>query len=381
MRLGIVTRHVGRNDGQGRVNYEIATEALRRGHRVTLFCEQVDPALAAHEAVRAELLPAPAWLPTRLSKDQVYAWRTRRRLHAAGAERCDAVLANGFTTWARADVNAVHFVHDSWSRSPHHPWRQRRGAGSLYRHLYSRVNARLERGAFRRSPKIVAVSALVRRQLVEAGVPEDRIATVLNGVDAQEFRPGLARRADFGLPDGAIVGLFAGDLADSRKNLDTVLHAVARTPGLHLAVAGRYEGTGWPALAAELSVGDRVHFLGFQRDMPGLMRAADLFVFPSRYEACSLVLLEAMASGLPVITARSAGGAEIVAPEAGVVLRDGEDADALAAALRPVAESAERRRAMGAAGRAVALRHSWPAMAACYIALLEDAAREARHGV
>ncbi len=379
MRIGIVTRHVGFNDGQGRVNYEIAAEALRQGHEVSLFCEHVEPTLARLEGVRAELMPAPSWLPTRLPKDQVYAWRTRRRLHAE-AGRCDAVLANGFVTWARADVNAVHFVHGAWLRSPHHPWRQRRDARSLYRHIYSRVNSSLERGAFRRSRKIVAVSAMVRRELIAAGVQDRSIAVIANGVDAEEFRPGVARRAGFGLPEGVTIGLFAGDLSDSRKNLDTVLRAMPQTPALHLAVAGRHEGTRWPAFAAQLGVGDRVHFLGFQRDMPGLMRSVDLFVFPSRYETSSLVLLEALASGLPVITARNVGAAEVVTPEAGMVLDDSEDTPALAAALRPLAASPDQRRGMGAAGRALALRHSWPVMAARYLALLQASAQERCHG-
>lgn len=374
-----MTRRVGFNDGQGRVNYEIAAEALRQGHQVSLFSEHVDSTLAGSGGVRVELMPAPAWLPTRLPKDQVYAWRTRQRL-LAEAGRCDAVLANGFVTWAKADVNAVHFVHGSWLRSPHHPWRQRRNARSFYRHVYNRLNASLERGAFRRSRKIVAVSGLVRRELVASGVPVGSIVTITNGVDGEEFRPGKPCRARFGLPDGAVIGLFAGDLKDSRKNLDTVLRAMQGVPPLHLAVAGCHEGTRWPAMAAQLGIGDRVCFLGFQRDVPELMQSVDLFVFPSRYETSSLVLLEALASGLPVVTARSVGAAEIITPETGVVLEDSEDAAALAAALRALAGSLDRRRAMGAAGRALALHHSWPAMAARYVALLETAAEERRHG-
>jgi glycosyltransferase involved in cell wall biosynthesis len=372
MRIGIVTRRVGFNDGQGRVNLEIAAEALRQGHDVRLFSEDVDARMIDAGAV-PDLLPAPPFLPTRIVRDQVFAWRTRRRL-ASHAGRCDAVLACGFATWAPAHVNAVHFVHRSWLRSPYHPWRLCRSPRSLYTRLFGGLNTHLERGAFDRSGTIVAVSDKVRRELIEAGVPAARIVVIVNGVDAEEFCPGPARRAQFGLPDGVPLALFAGDLKTPRKNLDTVLRALPDVPGLHLAVAGRHAGTPWPAMARDLGVAGRVHFLGFRTDMPELMRAADLFVFPSRYEACSLVLLESLASGLPVVTAESAGGAELIAPEVGVVLANCDDSAALAAVLRGLVAAPARCRAMAAASRRLALAHSWPAMARQYLDLLQQAA-------
>jgi glycosyltransferase involved in cell wall biosynthesis len=372
MRIGIVTRRVGRNDGQGRVNLEIAAEALRQGHTVRLYCEDVDRRMLRAGAAARLAAPLP-FVPTRLLRDQVFAWRTRARL-AREAGGCDAVLACGFATWASADVNAVHFVHQSWLRSPYHPWRLRHDPHALYARLYTRLNARLERDAFRRAGAIVAVSDKVRRELIEAGVAAARITTIRNGVDAEEFHPGPARRDGFGLPDGVPMALFAGDLNTPRKNLGTVLRALREVPDLHLAVAGRHAGTPWPAMARDLGVAARVHFLGFRTDMPALMRAADLLAFPSRYEACALVLLEALASGLPVITAESAGGAELITPAVGVVLGDSDDVAALAAALRGLLAAPERRRAMAGAARRLAIAHSWPAMAQQYLGLLERAA-------
>jgi len=370
MRIGIVTRRVGRNDGQGRVNMEVAREALRRGHAVRLVCEHADPEILAAGAELVCLKP-PSILPSRLLRDQVFACRS-----AAGLAGCDAVLGNGFSTWAKTDVNAVHFVHRAWLASPHHPWRQHRDARSLYACLYAGANARLERGAFGRSRKLVAVSQKLRADLVAGGIPESRITTILNGVDTDEFAPGEANRAALGLPCGVDLALFAGDLRTSRKNLDTVFRALAQIPRtLHLAIAGRHEGTPWPAMAATLGIADRVTFLGFRTDMPALMRAADCFVFPSRYEACSLVLLEALASGTPVITAASAGGAEIVTEEAGIVLPDSEDAASLAAALQKLLENTSRR-AMREAARKIAEQHGWQTMAQKYLAVLE----EAHHG-
>jgi glycosyltransferase involved in cell wall biosynthesis len=366
MRIGIVTRRVGSNDGQGRVNMEIAREALRQGFAVRLVCESADASLAAAGA-EVVAVPPPRALPSRLLRDQLFALRTKPAL-----EGCDAVLANGFCSFARSDVNAVHFVHRAWLSSAHHPWRHHRDARNFYARVYGGVNARLERSAFKRTRQVVAVSQKIRSELVMCGVPSERITTILNGVDSDEFAPGAADRRAFGLPENVTIALFAGDLRTPRKNLDGILRAMAQGPALlHLAVAGRHEGTRWPDMAAALGIAGRVHFVGFRRDMPALMRAADFFVFPSRYEACSLVLLEALASGLPVITAASAGGAEIVSDESGFVLPDSEDTRALSSALKTLCEDGSRRLAMREAARRIAASHGWPAMARKYLALLQ----------
>jgi glycogen synthase len=97
-------------------------------------------------------------------------------------------------------------------------------------------------------------------------------------------------------------------------------------------------------------------------------------VFPSRYEAMSLSLLEAMAAGLPVVTARTAGGAEIITPECGIVLEDPDDPKALASAIAQLAESGDTRRAMGVAANELATGFGWARMAAQYIALYRQLA-------
>jgi glycosyltransferase involved in cell wall biosynthesis len=377
LRLGIVTPKIGLNDGQGRVNREIAVEALRQGHEVVLFSEEVDADMAAMPGVTPVVTPPPAWLPSRMLRDQVFALRAHR--HVTRREnRCDALLTNGFATWTRADVNAVHFVHASWQKSSWHPWRVKRDARSFYALTYSGLNAQLEKEAFRRSRRVVAISEKVRQELLQIGVPTERISTILNGVDATEFRPGRPERARFGLPADVKLALFAGDLRSPRKNLDTLLKAQAAIPDLHVAVAGREAGTPYPELARTLGVAERVHFLGFQKDMPALMRSVDLLAFPSRYEPCGLVLLEAMASGLPVITARSAGGADFVTPDVGIVLQDSEDVAGLTGAIQTVFADDARRAAMSAAASKAAQGHSWPAMAGRYIELLVEAAEHRR---
>ncbi len=376
MRFCIVTPLIGRNDGQGRVNLEIAAEAVRQGHDVTLISERVS-GLPAEVLQKAVVLSPPSWLPTRMLRDQLFAWRSRAAL-ARDVGQYDAVLANGAVTWGRCDLNAVHFVHSSWLRSPYHPWRLHRSARSLYARVYSRLNATLEQASFRRSTRVIAVSQAVGHDLRQINVPANRICVISNGVDTVEFHPGGVTRGELGLPDAVIIALFAGDLRSPRKNLETVLRAMPMVPELHLAVAGREAGTPYPELARTLGISERVHFLGFRKDMPALMRASDLFVFPSRYEACSLVLLEALASGMPVITARSAGGSELIDPQVGVVLDDSDDVDGLAATLRSLVTDKERRQAMAKGARSLAETHTWSVMANRYVELLVEAGLERR---
>jgi glycosyltransferase involved in cell wall biosynthesis len=373
MHFGIVTNYLGSNDGQGRVNLEIAREAVRQGHTVTIVSERVDQSVMAMGGVRAVLCPPPRWLASRLLRDQLFACRSRLQLgRLAGGY--DALLTNGFCTWTASDLNCIHFVHAAWRRTRSAASRQRPALRRLYADIYVRLNAWLEKHALHRSRHVVAVSAMVQEELRRIGVEAARIHVITNGVDTGEFAPGPAERQRFGLPGDAVLALFAGDLTTPRKNLDTVLRAVALTPGLHLAVAGDCDRSPYPAMAQSIGIADRVHFLGFERDMPALMRSVDMFVMPSRYEPFGLAILEAMASGLPVLTTRQAGVSGLISAEAGCVLEDSEDAGRIAAWMASLAGDAPARRRAGEAARRVAEAHCWPAMARRYVDLLTEAA-------
>lgn len=383
LRILIVTHVVTNNDGQGRVNYEIARAALAAGNSVTLLASKAAPELVAHPL--ACFVPiAESRLPTRLLQYQLFAWRSGTWIRAHRDE-FDVVHVNGFIAWARADVNAVHFVHDGWYRCGFYPFRLLRGPYDAYQVIYTRLNAWCERWAFRRADTIVPVSEKVAQEVRALGIDRARLRVIHNGVDVDEFTPGesdtskQSQRARFGLPDAPFLLLFAGDLRVSRKNLDTVLRALTQTPPhVHLVVAGILRNSPYPALAASLGLAERVHFTDLVKDMPALMRAVDAFVFPSRYEAMSLVLLEALAAALPVVTARTAGGAEVIGPDCGVVLDHPDDDVALAAAIRGLADDPERARAMGTAARELARTLDWQTMAGRYLALYAQVAARRR---
>lgn len=369
MRVAIVTHNLIRGDGQGRVNYETAGYLLDHGAQLWLIADSVEPDLVERGATWVRVHPPQR--KVNLFKVSQFAALATRALRAL-PEKMDIVHGNGFTLNGCHQINTAHLVHGAWLHSPVHTSRLRRDLYGRYQWAYTTLNARWERRAYGQAQLTVAVSERVRGELRSIGVPDNRIRVILNGVDVDEFRPGSASREVLGLPEGVPLMLFAGEIRTPRKNLDTVLQAMTDLPGAHLAVVGDAAGSPYPEMARRLGVAGRVRFLGFRHDVADVMRAADAFVFPSRYEACSLVLLEALSSGLPVITAETAGGAEVVTPESGVVLPDPNDAAALASCLRPILMDSARRTAMGQASRDIALRHSWARMAEAYLRLYRE---------
>jgi glycosyltransferase involved in cell wall biosynthesis len=368
VRLIIVTHVVRHNDGQGRVNYEIARAALEYGYEVVLIATEVARELLADPLLRWIPIRISRLLPTNLLRQQVFALKSALWLRTNRRES-DLLHVNGFITWMPADVNTAHFVHTGWFKSKYYPFGVGKGLWSAYQFAYTRTNAVLERWAYRRSRVIAAVSEKVAAEVCGIGLtPNNQLTVIYNGVDTETFSVAKGDRARFGLSGDKFVLLFVGDLRTPRKNLGTVLKALVDLPEhVHLAVAGHIQGSPYPEKARVLGVADRVHFLGLVKEMPVLMRSVDAFVFPSRYEAMSLSLLEAMAASLPVVTARTAGGAEIITPECGIVLDDPDNASTLAQAVARLAANDDERLAMGRAANELATGFGWTRMARQYI--------------
>lgn len=369
MKLCIVTHSVTLGDGQGRVNYEIAQEALRRGHQLILITSQIAPEL--------EQLTSVQWVPIRVTQfpgallsNLAFSYRSARWL-AKHCDDYDMVLSNGAITSATSDFNIAHFVHSTWLTSPYHTIHYRHNLYGIYQWMYTALNAHWEKHAFKRSKTVIAVSEQVKTELIRIGVPAQKIQVILNGVDLEEFQPAAVDRLELGLPDNVLLGLFAGDIRTPRKNLDTVLRSLVHIPHLHLAIAGDSSGSPYPAMAVSLGIQDRTHFLGYRRDMPQLMQAADLFIFPSRYETFGLVVLEAMASGTPVITTGTTGASELVTPEAGYVVTHPNNTLEITKALTQLSQDADDRKQKGIAAQVIARQHTWHQVAQQYVNQME----------
>lgn len=138
------------------------------------------------------------------------------------------------------------------------------------------------------------------------------------GVDLTRFAPNDEERRDkrreLNLDDSQTLLLTVGELS-VRKNQEVILRAMAAAnrPEVHLAFAGRGDlRESYAALARELGIADRIHFLGFRNDVQGFFNAADLFLFPSLQEGLSVALMEALACRLPVIASRIRGNSDLI---------------------------------------------------------------------
>jgi UDP-glucose:(heptosyl)LPS alpha-1,3-glucosyltransferase len=174
-----------------------------------------------------------------------------------------------------------------------------------------------------RQTRVVAVSHMVRRHIQEFHqVPRPLIHVVPNAIDPERVlvaHPGAVRcafRNRLGFEPEDTVGLFAGHNF-SLKGLKELLGAMGRCRKsggrpLHLIVCGGGNVKAYRRIAASHDLADRVHFLGFHPDIRECYAASDFFALPTYYDPCSLVVLEALASGLPVITTAQNGASELM---------------------------------------------------------------------
>ncbi len=372
--VALITPSIVENDGQGRVNFEIVRRLLDRGFRFSVAVMRISPSIATRPGVAVTRYPfsrLPALPRTILFKAFTERWLARRR------KTVHVVQIDGASAVTSSDINPSHFVHAAWRKSI---WRDDARRALWYRSyhvLLAALNVRAERRAYGAAKRVVAVSNHVRSELIAIGVPPEKIAVVALGVDVDAFHPGDCDRSAYGLPDNRLVLAFAGDMTTGRKNLDTVLAALQLLPNVHLAVIGSTDKNPYPAIAAKMGLADRVSFLGFRRDVPEIFRCCDAFVFPSRYEPFGLVVLEALASGIPVISARTTGASDVVTPECGIIIDNPNDVAALAEAIGTMERDRAKLQRMKGAAREVAMQYSWDRVADRFEQLYREAAARA----
>jgi glycosyltransferase involved in cell wall biosynthesis len=312
-----------------------------RGHDVGLTCVECGGVLADEllaEGYRVAVVPAPglrsnaraphleSWLQT-IRPDVVHVhsgvWlKAARAARHAGASR------------------VVHTLHGVFEREPWY-------AGTV------------RRWAARHTDGIVAVSESLRDYLIrDVKVDRAKVRVIVNGVNTARFRPGPrtgALRRPLRIDDGRLV---IGNVArlDPIKNHALLLEAFAlvraQVPEATLVLVG--EGPLREELeshARALELYQHVHFPGTLDDVAAAYRDFDLFVLPSRIEGTSMSILEAMASGVAVITTAVGGSPELLAQGRCGMLVPPDDPAALATAMIAALRDGARRRRLAAMAR------------------------------
>lgn len=223
--------------------------------------------------------------------------------------------------------------------------------------------------------KVIAVSVAVRGRLLAAGLPAAHVAVIHSGLEFPALpsrAEAVALRRELGVSDRAILVAHAAALTSEKRQAD-LLRALADCLGrkrctrsaakdsapldVHLAFAGSGAEEGrLRALAGELKLADRVHFLGFRRETSPLWAAADAVAYTSEAEGLCTALIEAQGAGLPALVTNAGGMREVVEPDRTGLMEAVGDVAALGAALQRLATDPALRARLGQAARERARR-------------------------
>lgn len=366
LRIAVLSRNFSATGG-GAERYSIAVvEQLAAHHEVHVFAQTI-----AHDfpGVTYHRVPMPMARP-RWINQLYFAWKTWRATRAG----FDVVHSHE-NTW-HGNVQTVHVLPVK-----HTLFAGKQGFALALRWIKVLTSPRLlaylwlekRRYAWALKKKVVCASSSLKEVLQKAyPASAPMLEVVTPGVESVPGRaPVEARvqaRQELGLAQDAVLLLFVGnDLV--KKGLPTLLQAMAQlSPSVHLAVVGQGDHTTAMQLAAE-PLGLRVNFLGALQDVTPAYRAADVLVHPTQEDSYGMVVLEAMAHGLPVVVSDAAYcgiAQDLRNGENALLLTDPTDVAQLVATLSRLLGNRGVQEQLSIAAKAFALTHSWIQSAGAY---------------
>ncbi len=358
------------------VDVALFTRALPEGRPLRADEGSLRGRLTVHPVRYGRLPLPPNGIPARLTNYRLFVEQMGLRVEAmARKEMLDAVYAQGLCTWGVRDVGrwGVPVVANPQGME------EFKVRDPLKRLAYTPFRAWVRAGC-RAADRVIATDHSMKGELVALlGVQPERVVVIPNGVDPVQIRAmedssrqaALMERWPYLHASGTLKGISVGRLEEN-KGFEYLLQALGRSR------AALGDGWGWvlvgdgsqrsrlEALVAELRLGRHVSLPGSLSDVElhNLYSLSDLFVHPTLFEGSSLVTLEAMLHGLPVV-ASAVGGIpdKVVEGETGMPVQPG-DVEQLAEAITWMAQHPEERRLMGANGARKAAEFSWEHIAA-----------------
>jgi glycosyltransferase involved in cell wall biosynthesis len=274
--------------------------------------------------------------------------------------------------------NKIEIIHAHWSRDLSNLILASGLAGNipivLTKHVYATENKHdlFHAWVYRHTNLVIAISDLVAENVHQTlRLPREKILTIYNGIELnQQWNPGLTGdsdlRAKFKVPAGNPILGYVGRL-NRGKRPDLIMEAFARLSGRfadwHFVLAGKAVGRseehyaeGLKQKIRDLGLTERVHFIGYQTDMPEVMHTFNILACASEFESLGMVMVEAMAMQRPVVGPDSGGVPEIIEPgKNGEIFRSGDIAD-LTEKLAGLMADPDRCGKMGGLGREIAKR-------------------------
>lgn len=349
--------------GIERYTMNLAPALVREGMDVSILTWRMpDPVRWSEEAENVQIIPVPVsryfspWTAFPLYIKHVLRNRYDH-IFVHFADYGESQML-GFLRFLRESVPYSVVLHFPYSQVPH------------------RYHTLESKRIFKHATHVVAVSSFVAEEA--RAFVRDEPVVISHGVDAVRYCPDPSARVrlatTFGLVHDARFILTVSAL-EERKGVQWVLRALPDIfkshPELYYIVVGDgpYRQT-LEVLAKELSIVDHVFFAGADTDTVRFNQAAELMLILSRGEASSLVTLESLACGTPVIASKHRPFDELILPSWGLQV-DEENTEELVRAVTELLSDGDRRRAMGIAGRDYILReHTWEQIAAQYLNLV-----------
>lgn len=275
-------------------------------------------------------------------------------------KKFDIALAQP-TRYFSPDVGYMQFVYKEWAE-----YKKKNNIPLL---LGDTLLPMIEKINVKRAKKIITMSENLKEQVIKHyKVPEEKIRVIYSGVNLNEFNPENKKKYNYeirrklGIDNNDIVLLFVGN-PFKRKGLEYAIEALTKIrKNTKLLVFGKNVGNdiaNYQKIAKKLGVRGRFVYGGFTDKISEYFAAGDIFLFPTLYEPFGLVVLEAMASGLPVVVSQEAGAAELVENgKHGLLLNNPKDSDEIAEKVNYLIDNNLIRK-FGKNARREAEKHTW----------------------
>ena len=358
LRIALVANHIHFRGGMERYCAELVN-ALCDRHDLHLFSCEVDDVprdkVTVHP-VRTIKKPFAALFA------QFY-WQTSRMIRM---QDYDIVHTIGGIT-AQQNIVTAQYCQYAWGDAIRREPGAKEGITAYHQFMW-RMTGYFEKRAFT-SPQTLGISANSHRTQADLikfyGANSEKIQVIYNGIDASRFTPTNSRfrreiRQRYQIPETSVVVLFVGEYR--RKGLATVIRALGelQDPRIHLLAVGKGNLEQYQTLAKQAGISQQVTFAGPARNIEQVFGAADMFVFPTYYEPFGMVITEAMASSLPVITSRSAGASEMISEgESGLLLDNPGDPHELSQKIKILLTDEANRKQIGKSARSAASIYNW----------------------